>query len=326
MMQKAIAVIHRFNIFKSIGKRKNSYSSYLGKQTKDLGLMTLPGLLLVVVFSYLPMFGLVLAFKNFRYDKGILGSAWVGLKNFKFFFSSLDAWRVTRNAIGTNLIFIVSTLVVSVLLAFLLYEITHRMLLKVYQTAMFFPYFLSMAVVAYVGYSFFNVDLGLLNRILASFGIKPVMWYAEPELWVFILPIINLWKNIGYYVVIYYAGLMGIDSTYYESAAIDGANKIQATLKVSLPLLSPIIIIMVLLQIGKVFYSDFGLFYLVTKDTGILYSTTDVIDTYVFRALRVTGDIGVASAVGFYQSVVGFVLVFLSNWLVRKYDSDSALF
>jgi len=305
---------------------KKSYSSFLRKKTKDLTIMLSPGLLLIIVFCYLPILGLILAFKDFKYDKGILGSDWVGFKNFKFFFTSLDGWRVTRNTIGLNLVFIITILIFALFLALILYEITNKTMIKTYQTILFFPYFLSMAVVAYIAYAFFNIDLGLLNKIAVKIGIEPIIWYASPKLWVYILPFINLWKNAGYFVVIYYAGLMGIDSSYYEAASIDGANKLQTILKVTIPLLSPIIIIMMLLQVGRIFYSDFGLFYLVTKDTGILYSTTDVIDTYVFRALRVTGDVGIASAVGFYQSIVGFILVLCSNWLVRKFNSDSALF
>lgn len=287
--------------------------------------MAFPAMVLLFVFNYVPMFGLILAFKNYRYDKGIFGSDWVGFKNFKFFFESMYAWRVTRNTIGHNLVFIFFTLVFSIIVALVLYEVTQKSMIKLYQTTMFIPYFLSMSVVAFVAYAFFNGDMGVLNQMLGKMGKEQVLWYSEPKFWIIIMPIIYLWKNIGYYVIIYYAGMMGIDQSYYEAAEIDGANKFKQIIHVTIPLLSPVIIIMVILQVGRIFYSDFGQFYLVTRDSGALYSTTDVIDTYIYRALRVTGDIGVSAAVGFYQSLVGFILVITTNLIVRKIDPDSAM-
>lgn len=304
-------------------KRRNVYS---GKKTRSLTAMATPGFLLIFVFSYIPMFGLILAFKNFRYDKGIFGSDWCGLENFKFFFSSQDAWRVTRNTLMLNLFFIITTLIASLAVALVLYQITSRIMTKIYQTLIFVPYFLSMAVVAFVVYAFLNVDMGVVNSMLERLGMDPVMWYARADLWPGLLTGINLWKNLGYYVLVYYAALMGLDASCFEAAAIDGATRWQTMVKVAVPMIAPTIIVMVLLQIGKIFYSDFGLFYLVTRNSGSLYSTVDVIDTYIFRSLRVSGDIGVSAAVGLYQSVVGFVLVLASNLAVRRYDADSALF
>lgn len=288
--------------------------------------MTAPGAALIFIFSYIPMFGLILAFKDFRYDKGIFGSDWCGLDNFEFFFSSQDAWRVTRNTLLLNIAFIITTLVVSLAVALVLYQITNRIFIKLYQTMIFVPYFLSMAVVAFVVYAFLNVDMGVVNNILEKLGMDPVMWYARADLWPGLLTGINLWKNLGYYVLVYYAALMGLDASCFEAAEMDGATKWQTMVKVAVPMIAPVIIVMLLLQIGKIFYSDFGLFYLVTRNSGSLYSTVDVIDTYIFRALRVSGDIGVSAAVGMYQSVVGFVLVLISNLLVKRYDPDSALF
>lgn len=304
-------------------KRKGSHFK---KKTRSLTAMSLPGLILIFIFSYIPMFGLILAFKDFRYDKGIFGSEWCGWENFEFFFSSQDAWRVTRNTLLLNLLFIVTTLVVSLAVALVLYQITSRIMTKVYQTMIFVPYFLSMAVVAFVVYAFLNVDMGVINNLLESLGKDPIMWYARADLWPGLLTGINLWKNLGYYVLVYYAALMGLDASCFEAAAIDGASKFQTMVRVAVPMIAPTIIVMVLLQVGKIFYSDFGLFYLVTRNSGSLYSTVDVIDTYIFRSLRVAGDIGVSAAVGMYQSVVGFILVLLSNLAVRKYDPDSALF
>ena len=288
--------------------------------------MAAPGSALIFLFSYVPMFGLILAFKNFRYDKGIFGSDWCGLDNFKFFFTSQDAWRVTRNTLLLNIIFIVTTLIVSLAVARVLYQITNRIFIKLYQTMIFVPYFLSMAVVAFVVYAFLNVDMGVVNNILKKLGLDPVMWYARADLWPGLLTGINLWKNLGYYVLVYYAALMGLDASCFEAAEMDGATKWQTMVKIAIPMIAPVIIVMLLLQIGKIFYSDFGLFYLVTRNSGSLYSTVDVIDTYIFRALRVSGDIGVSAAVGMYQSVVGFVLVLISNLLIKRYDPDSALF
>lgn len=309
-----------------INSRKGGRSTYYGKKTLRLSAMSTPGVALIFLFSYIPMFGLILAFKDFRYDKGIFGSDWCGLENFKFFFNSLDAWRVTRNTLMLNLAFIATTLIVSLTVAVILYQITNRIMLKFYQTMIFVPYFLSMAVVAFVVYAFLNVDYGVVNRILTKLGMSPVLWYSRADLWPGLLIGINLWKNLGYYVLVYYAALMGLDATCFEAAEIDGATKVQTMVKVAIPMIAPVIIVMLLLQIGRVFYSDFGLFYLVTRNSGMLYATVDVIDTYIFRSLRVAGDIGVSAAVGMYQSIVGFILVLISNLLVRRYDPDSALF
>lgn len=305
---------------------KDRKKSYYGSKTRSLTAMTAPGAALIFIFSYIPMFGLILAFKDFRYDKGIFGSDWCGLDNFEFFFSSQDAWRVTRNTLLLNVAFILTTLVISLAVALVLYQITSKIFIKLYQTMIFVPYFLSMAVVAFVVYAFLNVDMGVVNNILKKLGMDPVMWYARADLWPGLLTGINLWKNLGYYVLVYYAALMGLDASCFEAAEMDGATKWQTMVKVAVPMIAPVIIVMLLLQIGKIFYSDFGLFYLVTRNSGSLYSTVDVIDTYIFRALRVSGDIGVSAAVGMYQSVVGFVLVLISNLLVKRYDPDSALF
>jgi putative aldouronate transport system permease protein len=248
----------------------------------------------------------------------------VGFDNFKYLFS-VDAFTITKNALLMNGIFIVSLLVISLLFALLLFEVGNKYV-KVYQTAFFFPYFISWVVASYVFLGLFDMEYGLLNSIIKIFGGESVLWYNEPNYWIFILPLANVWKNAGYNAVIYYAALMGIDSEYYEAADLDGASRWQKIKHISIPLITPLIVIMVILQIGRIFYSDFGLFYNLTLDSSMLYPVTDVIDTYVYRALRKSGDIGMASAAGLYQSIIGFIMVFVTNWLVKLKNPENALF
>lgn len=288
--------------------------------------MALPPALFIFVFSYLPMLGLIIAFKDFKVSKGIIGSAWCGLKNFKFFFQSTDAWIVLRNTIGMNLLFIALTLVVSVAIALMLNELRSRRTVKTIQTIMFFPYFLSWVVVSYMLYAFLNHNYGIINTALAALGLPSVAWYSESKYWPWILTFMYIWKNAGYNAIIYYASIMGIDESYYEAAAIDGATRRQITWRITLPLLKKIIICMTLLQIGRVMYSDFGLFYQLPRDMGALFSTTQVLDTYIFRMLRVTGNVGVSAAVGCFQAIVGFILIMAANGVVRRIDKESAMF
>lgn len=289
--------------------------------------MCIPGLLCLAIFNYAPIFGLVMAFKDYDYGKGFLGSDWVGLDNFRFFFQSQDMIRITRNTVLFNLTFIVSTITISVLVALLLNEITSRKAVRFYQTTLFFPYFLSFSVVAYIVLALLKYDYGVVNRLLGEWlGMEPVNWYMERKYWPLFLPLINLWKSLGYYVVIFYAGIIGLDTTYYEAAAIDGATRPQMILRITLPLIKPLIILLTLTMIGKIFYSDFGLFYMVPQNSGILYEVTDVIDTYVLRTMQSSSNIGMSTAIGLYQSVVGFVLILGANAAIRKVDQDSAIF
>lgn len=295
------------------------------KMNWGLGLLALPGVLFLLAFSYAPLFGLIIPFKNIDYAKGIFNSDWAGFDNFKFFFSSQDAWRITRNTVLLNFMFIAVTLFLAFVFSLALFELGRRQV-KLYQTCTFVPYFVSWVVASYILYAFLSPDMGVIPNMLESMGMDIPNFYNSPEYWPGILLFSYVWKNIGYMMLLFYATLMGIDTTQFEAAAIDGANKFQIVMKISIPFLVPTIILMALLQIGKIFYADFGMFYFLTKDSGTLYATTDVIDTYVYRALRVTGDIGMASAVGLYQSIVGFVLVLGSNLVVRKINRDSALF
>ena len=291
----------------------------------NLLLLSVPGLVFLLAFYYLPLFGLILPFKRLDYSKGIFGSEWVGFRNFEFFFKSQDAFRITRNTLVLNFLFISITLILAIVLALLLFELPKGRV-KIYQTCMFVPYFISWIVASYILYALLNPQTGMVPHLLKEAGRAVPNFYNEKKYWMLFLVVSYVWKNIGYMTLLFYTTLMGMDSTHAEAAAIDGAGKFKIALHISLPYLKPVIILMALLQIGKIFYADFGMFYFLTKDSGTLYAVTDVIDTYVYRALRVTGDIGMSSAVGLYQSVVGFILVLTSNLIVRKIDRDSAMF
>lgn len=300
-------------------------------KNKVMLFMVLPGALWFLFFSYLPMLGTIIAFKEYRFSRdgfwaSIVNSKWVGWDNFKFLFSTNDAYVITRNTLLYNVAFIFIGLALSVLLAIVLSEITNKRLSKLYQTGMFLPYFLSWVIVGYFTFSFLSSDRGLLNGVFKSLGIESIQWYSESKYWPFILVLVYLWKAVGYNSVVYLASIMGIDRSLYEAAMIDGASKMQQIRAITLPLLRPIITIMTLLAIGKIFYADFGLFYQIPRDSGTLYGVTNVIDTYVYRGLKTTGEIGMSAAAGLYQSVVGFVLVMTSNYIVRKFDKDNALF
>jgi putative aldouronate transport system permease protein len=291
----------------------------------ELSLLALPGLVFLAAFYYAPLFGLIIPFKRLDYSRGIWGSEWVGLKNFEFFFKSQDAIRVTRNTLFLNFMFIVITMVLAVTLALLLFGLSRNQV-KIYQTTMFIPYFISWVVASYVLYALLNPVSGLWPHALKAMNMESPNIYTVPKYWPLILTASYVWKNAGYMTLLFYTALMGIDATQFEAAAIDGANKTQITFHISLPFLVPVITLLAILQIGKIFYSDFGMFYFLTRDSGPIYSTTDVIDTYVYRALRITGNISMASAAGLYQSVVGFIAVFCTNLAVRRINPGSAIF
>lgn len=294
-------------------------------------LMTLPGLIWLIVLKYIPMFGQVLAFKDFRFHPGgffssVWHSEWVGLENFKFLFGSKDAWVITRNTVLYNLVFIVLGLILAVGFAIILSEITNKRLTKIYQTGMLFPHFLSWVVVSHFVFAFLSVERGMFNKILEAFGQDPVFWYNEPKYWPSFLVGISQWKGVGFNSIIYLAAIVGIDKNYYEAALIDGASKWQQIKYVTIPMLKPLMIVLTLLSIGSIFSADFGLFYQIPRDSGPLYPVTNVIDTYVYRGLMTMGDIGMSTAAGLYQSTVGFVLIMITNYIVRKIDEENALF
>lgn len=305
-------------IMKTLKKHFRYYPLYL---------MILPGFLLILCMRYLPMGGIIIAFKNINYADGIIRSPWCGFDNFQFLFKTKDVLIATRNTLLYNLAFIVLGMVVSIAFAIALCEIRNRFAAKVYQSIFFFPYFLSMVVVAYMVFAFLGMENGLLNKSIFSFlNIDKIRFYAEPKHWPFILVFVNLWKNVGYSTVIYLAAILGIAPELYEAAIIDGASKWQQIIYITLPSIKPIIIILAIMAIGRIFYADFGLFYNVPMNSGALFSTTQVIDTYVYRAMTKLGDLGMAAAAALYQSFVGFVLVITANWIIRKIDSDNALF
>ncbi|MDF2922601.1 MAG: sugar transporter permease [Paenibacillaceae bacterium] len=295
------------------------------KKNGGLLLLALPGIVVLFIFKYVPLYGLLLPFKDYQYDRGILNSPWTGLDNFAYLFNGDTLQRVLRNTLSYNLVFIVLGTSISVLVALLFRELG-RSSVKVYQTVLFIPYFISWVVAGFAFRAILDMDYGVLNQVLEWFGKDPIMWYNEPKYWPFILVVAAVWKGLGYSAVIYYAALMGIDSEYYEAAKIDGAGRFRQAVSISVPMIAPIITMLVILDIGKIFYSDFGLFYNVTLNSSQLYPATDVIDTFVYRSLIDMGDIGMASAAGFFQSIVGFMLVLLTNFIVRRVNSDNALF
>lgn len=310
----------------TVKKRKK-----LTKSDWQLYSLSLIPILVIFIFRYLPMGGLIIAFKNYKFSKGIFGSDWVGLQNFEFFFKSNVFAQLVKNTLWNNVLFIVFGTIASLLVAVLLFELKSRNATKVFQTLMITPYFMSWVIVAYMVYAILNPGYGYLAQVLSLFGIDPIDWYSKPAAWPTILTITYVWKNVGMDSVVYYAALMGLDTTLFEAAEIDGANKVQRTWSIVLPSLIPLISILTILKIGNIFRADFGLFYTVTQDgaNGNLYSTTNVIDTYIFRTFREnsTGNsYGLTTAVGLLQSLVGMITVLLTNWGARKIDPDTALF
>ncbi|WP_078378761.1 ABC transporter permease [Sutcliffiella halmapala] len=294
-------------------------------------LMTLPGLIWLIVLKYIPMFGQVIAFKDFRFHPdgflaSVIHSEWIGFENFKFLFSTNDAFIITRNTVLYNLVFIVVGLILAVAVAIILSELTKQKLAKIYQTGMLFPHFLSWVVVSYFVFAFLSVDKGLFNSVLGLFEIDPVSWYNEPAYWPYFIVAVSQWKGVGFSSIVYLAAIVGIDRTYYEAAMIDGASKWQQIWNVTIPMIMPLIIILTILNIGSIFSADFGLFYQIPRDSGPLYPVTNVIDTYVYRGLMTMGDIGMSTAAGLYQATVGFILILVTNYIVRKIDEENALF
>ena len=323
-------------------KEKSSFSSSLPLSSRNrmvssfkkqypFYVMMLPGLVLVFLFSYLPLPGILIAFKNYSSADGIFGSPWMDplFKNFEFFFTSDSAWQVTFNTIFYNTIQAVSVTVIAVVLAILLNEVSNKFISATYKGILLLPTFLSWVVIQYIVFGLLNVDNGIINRLIVSFGGQEVYWYSEPSYWRFIMPFAYLWKNVGYYSVFYVAAIAGISTEYFEAAQLDGATKWQQIKHITLPLLKPTIIILSLLWVGKLFnggLGDWNGFYTITNDATALYKATDVIDTYVFRALKKMSDYGMSGAVSLYQSVVGFILVLFTNLIIKKTSPENALF
>lgn len=289
-------------------------------------LMALPGIVYLFINNYMPLPGIVLAFKKYNARLGIWGSHWVGFSNFKFLFATNDAFVITRNTLGYNLAFIVVNTVFAVGVAILLADMRHR-IKRFYQSVILLPYMISMVIVSYLVFAFLSTENGFINNsVLLHLGMEPVAWYMEPAFWPLILILVNLWKVLGYNCIVYLSAILSFDKGYYEAAAMDGATKWQQIRMITLPLLKPVVTMMTLLAIGRIFYSDFGLFYQVPQNSGALFSVTNTIDTYVYRGLLELGDFTLSAAAGLYQSVVGFILVLVTNLLVRRLDPASSLF
>ncbi|MGB8455971.1 MAG: ABC transporter permease subunit [Anaerocolumna sp.] len=289
--------------------------------------MMIPGLIYLLINNYIPMAGLVMAFKKYDYKSGMFKSPDIGLKNFEFLFTTKEAWIITRNTLVYNAVFIILGTLVSITVAILLNEIKSERARKFYQTVILIPFLISIVVISYIVYGFLNTQNGFINNtILTALGKDAVSWYSDAKYWPFILVLVNLWKGFGYSCIIYYATLVGIDKGFYEAAVIDGATRWQQVRYVTLPCLKTTIITLTLMATGRIFYSDFGLFYQVPMNSGALVDVTNTIDTYVYRGLTQLNNIGMSSAAGFYQSLVGFALVLTANFVVRKLSEENALF
>ncbi len=313
--------------------KKQKMSKDRRKRNNQIALFTIPGFVWMMVFSYLPMFGLLIAFKDFKNTTGnfissLFASEWT-LRNFRIFFTSKDAGLILRNTIFYNLVFMVLNIVVPLLIAIMLHELLQKRMAKVYQTASFLPYFLSWIVISYSIYALLSPHTGLINKIITFFGGKGVDWYRTPKYWPFIFTFLSVWKNLGYNTIIYLAALTGIDKSLYEAAAIDGASKVQQARYITVPLLTPVIIIIFILGLGSIFRSDFGLFYhipITGGGTAALRNISEVIDTYIYKLLIQSQNISQSAAISFVQSVIGFVLIFFANKIVKRYDPDRAIY
>ena len=308
-------------------KKNDRLSLTAFKRWIPLYIMMLPGLLYFFINNYIPMAGITVAFRQYNVKKGLFGSDFVGMSNFQFLFQSNELWNITRNTLLYNIVFIVLNLVLGVFVAICICEIRSKRARKLYQSAVLLPYVMSVIIVSYMVYGFLSADYGFLNKtVLANMGKEAVLWYNEPKYWPFILVFVHCWMGIGYGCMIYISTILGIDESYYEAAKIDGASKMQQIRYITLPMLKGTMITITLLGIGKIFYSDFGLFYQIPQNSGALFDVTNTIDTYVYRSLLQIGNIGMSAAAGFYQSVLGFIFVVVSNLIVRKIDRDSSLF
>lgn len=309
-----------------MNKTARKYRKQVWKKYIPLYVMALPGFLYLLMNNYIPMTGIIIAFKELNFTKGILRSDWAGLANFEYLFKTPDAWLITRNTICYNIAFILVNTIAAIVIAILLSEVKSKRNVKIFQTCVLIPTLISIIIVSYLAYAFFSGQTGFVNGILRSMGMKEISFYTEPKYWPFILVFINCWKGAGYSSIIYLAAILGIDQEMFEAAAIDGAGRWKKIKYIILPMLKSTVITMTLLSIGKIFYSDFGLFYQVPMNSGALIDATNTIDTYVYRGLINLGDISMSSAACVYQSLVGFVLVMFANAITRKYSEENALF
>lgn len=289
--------------------------------------LALPGMIYLIINNYLPMFGIVIAFKDLDFRKGLLKSDWCGFENFKYLFRSKDALIITRNTVLYNVVFIIFGVILGITVAILLNEVRGRLKVKFFQSVILIPYLMSWVVVSYLVYAVFSAEVGFVNNsILKPMGSEPISWYMEPKYWPAILIFVHFWKSLGFTMVIYYSNLIGISPEYYEAAKIDGATKWQQIKSITLPLLKPTIITLTILNLGRIFSSDFGLFYQIPRNSGVLYPTTRTLDVYVYNALMKNNDFAMSSAASVYQAVVGFVFILVANGIIRKMSEENALF
>ena len=296
------------------------------KRCIPLYLMMLPGMLYLLINNYIPMAGITVAFHKYSVKTGLFGGDWIGLENFEYLFKN-DAWVIIRNTFLYNVAFIIVNLILAVAIAIMISDVRKNLAHKMYQSAILLPFLISIVIVSYIVYAFLSVETGMINNsLLKALGLEGVGWYSSPQYWPGILIFVNAWKSLGYGCLIYIAAIAGIDRSLYEAASLDGASKWKQIKHITFPSLVPSIITLVLLQVGRIFYSDFGLFYQVPQNAGALFSTTNTIDTYVYRALISAGGIGRSSAAGVFQSLVGFTLIMLTNMIVRKASRENAIF
>ena len=310
---------------KSQKKRKPGFFHEMHKNAL-LYALALPAIMYALVFKYIPIAGLTIAFQDFNPLKGLFGSRLVGFDNFKFFFRG-SAWlSITINTLYLNALFIITGTVTSVILAIMITELGKGMFVKINQSLMIFPHFISFVVVAMFAQAFIGTDNGYINGLLKFLGLKPISFYMSPKIWPAVLVIIKIWKEAGYGAIIYIAAIVGIDRGIYEAARIDGASRLQVIFRITIPLLKDTVILLTILNVGKIFYGDFGMIYALVGNNSLLFSTTDIIDTYVFRSVLSSGSFGMTAAIGLYQSVIGFILVVTTNQMVRRYNPDAAIF
>ncbi|MFA9464875.1 MAG: ABC transporter permease [Velocimicrobium sp.] len=308
-----------------MGKHLRSFGHEFKKNYALFAMIT-PAIIMVVVFAYLPMSGLVLAFKNYRFDLGVFGSKWNGFENFRYLFSSGTGWLITKNTILYNLLNLITSQILAILIAVFITEINAKLFKKVSQSLIFLPYFISWVIVGTFVYAIFNYETGLLNNVITGFGGDPVNVYSTPGVWPFIICVFNAWKWCGYNSVIYIAAITGVDSETYEAAGVDGATIFQRIRYITLPCIRPTVVTMLLLQVGRILRGDFEMFYQIVGNNGQLYNATDVIDTYVFRSLLQNSNLGMTAAASFYQSLLCFLIIMIVNAVVKRIDSDYALF
>lgn len=293
---------------------------------RSLLLLCLPGILFFLIFSYLPMFGIVIAFQDFNVVKGFFGSKFVGLRNFKFFFQSPSAPKVIFNTLYLNTLFIITGLIMSLTIAITLSEVKGKVFKKITQSIAILPHFMSWTIVAMMLTIFLSSSNGVVNKMIEALGGESISFYTTPGVWPAILVILKAWQGAGFGSIVYLAAIMGIDQEIYEAAAIDGATKLKTIFHITLPMLKSTIVILLIMNVGKIFNGDFGMVYALVGSNSVLYPTTDIIDTYVYRSLMELGDMGMSAAVGLSQSIVGFILVMITNKIANKLSPESALF